>query len=142
MRLHRFFTALLVGAMLLVFGVVSAAERRVVLQISDDSRQRQTMVLNVAGNLLGHYGAGNVDVEIVAFGPGLNLLLRDNPAHERIDRLVREGGVRFTACGNTIANMTRQQGVAPELNGHAGTVGAGVVHIMDLVDQGYLLITP
>ena len=50
------------------------AEERIVLQISDPNPFKQTLVLNVASNLIKHYGQDKVDVEIVAFGPGLRLM--------------------------------------------------------------------
>jgi intracellular sulfur oxidation DsrE/DsrF family protein len=117
------------------------AEKHVVLQISDPNPFKQTLVLNVANNLLKHYGPDRVDVEIVAFGPGLRLLQSGNDNTSRIDGLAGQG-VRFSACENTIVNFTRNLGKPPELNSHAVRVAAGVVRIMDLVDQGYLLIKP
>jgi intracellular sulfur oxidation DsrE/DsrF family protein len=118
------------------------AERRVVLQISEDSVQRQTLVLNVANNLIRHYGPDKVDVEIVAFGPGLNMLVMGNPNDQRINSLALDNGVRFAACLNTFSNMTRTLGHEPELNANAVKVNAGVVRMMDLVDEGYVLIRP
>lgn len=47
------------------------AEEKIVLQISDADPSKQTLVLNVANNLIKHYGQDKVDVEIVAFGPRL-----------------------------------------------------------------------
>ena len=76
------------------------AEKKVVLQISDEDAAKQTLVLNVAGNLARHYGPDQVDVEIVAFGPGLRLLFADNPNAGRIDSLAEGSGVRFSACSN------------------------------------------
>jgi len=118
------------------------AEKRVVLQISEDSVQRQTLVLNVANNLVRHYGPDKVDVEIVAFGPGLNMLVKGNPNDQRINRLAQDNGVRFAACLNTFSNMTRTLGYEPELNANAVKVNAGVVHMIDLVAEGYTLIRP
>jgi ABC-type proline/glycine betaine transport system substrate-binding protein len=46
------------------------AEQKVVLQISDADPTKQTLVLNVASNLIKAYGPDKVDVEIVAFRPG------------------------------------------------------------------------
>lgn len=117
------------------------AEKRVVLQISDNDPFKQTLVLNVASNLIKHYGTDKVDVEIVAFGPGLRLLFKENSNVPRIQSLAQEG-VAFSACENTIAGMSRQLGHPPELNPTATPVSAGVVRIMDLVDQGYQLIKP
>ncbi len=117
------------------------AEKHVVLQISDPNPFKQTLVLNVANNLIKHYGQDKVDIEIVAFGPGLRLLLADNSNLSRIDGLSSQG-VRFSACSNTIKAFTRKLGKEPKLNPHSTRVSAGVVRIMDLVDQGYTLIKP
>lgn len=118
------------------------AQHRVVLQISDSDPFKQTLVLNVAGNVIKHYGPDAVDVEIVAFGPGLRLLLKDNSNQDRIEQLANDSGVRFSACENTVAAFTRMLDGEPELNPHATRVSAGVVRIMDLTSQGYTLIKP
>ena len=117
------------------------ADKRVVLQISDSDPFKQTLVLNVANNLIKHYGPDRVDVEIVAFGPGLRLLFAENTNKGRIGSLV-DNGVRFSACSNTIRNMGKALGHDPELNKHAVTVSAGVVRIIDLVNKDYILIKP
>ena len=118
------------------------ATHKVVLQISDGNPARQTLVLNVANNLIKHYGADKVDVEIVAFGPGLSLLFADNSNNGRIDSLADGHGVRFSACSNTIAAVTRMRGQEPALTPRATRVDAGVVQIMDLTADGYQLIKP
>ncbi len=118
------------------------AEKKIVLQISDQDAYKQTLVLNVASNLIKHYGPDKVDVEIVAFGPGLRLLFNDNSNQSRIDRLAEDSGVKFSACMNTMSKMTKVLGHEPKLNRDAKPVPAGVVRIIDLVDQGYILIKP
>lgn len=118
------------------------AEAKVVLQISDSDPFKQTLVLNVANNLIKHYGPDKVDIEIVAFGPGLPLVFANNANAQRISGLVNNG-VRFAACSNTMRNMTRVlYGEEPSLNQHAVRVNAGVVRIMDLVNNGYTLVKP
>ncbi|MGV6857371.1 MAG: DsrE family protein [bacterium] len=117
------------------------AEKKVVLQISDPNPFKQTLVLNVANNLIKHYGPDKVDIEIVAFGPGLRLLFADNANVSRIDGL-SSNGVRFAACSNTINNMGKKLGHPPELNPHSVKVAAGVVRILELTDDGYTLIKP
>ncbi|MDV3239734.1 MAG: hypothetical protein LOY58_12900 [Gammaproteobacteria bacterium] len=118
------------------------AEHKIVLQISDDDPAKQTLVLNVANNLVNHYGADKVDIEIVAFGPGLRLLFAENVNKDRIGALVEASGVRFSACENTVAAMTRALGEAPALNPQAIRVKAGIVRILDLTGQGYTLVKP
>lgn len=117
------------------------AEHKFVLQISDMDPSKQTLVLNVAGNILRHYGSDLADVEIVAFGPGLRLLFEDNNNSGRIDGLV-DSGVRFFACENTITNMSRIIGEPLKVNSHASSGKGGIVRIKELVDQGYLLVKP
>ena len=65
----------------------------------------------------------------------------DNGNKGRINGL-SENGVRFAACGNTMKKMTSQLGHQPKLNSQASVVPAGVVRIIELVDQGYTLIKP
>jgi intracellular sulfur oxidation DsrE/DsrF family protein len=117
------------------------AEQRVVLQISDNDPSKQTLVLNVASNLIKHYGQDKVDVEIVAFGPGLRLMFADNVNAGRIKGL-DGSGVRFAACGNTITKMTKLLGHEPKLGPHAVRVEGGAVRIIDLVKEGYTYLKP
>jgi intracellular sulfur oxidation DsrE/DsrF family protein len=117
------------------------AENKFVLQISDMDPSKQTLVLNVAGNILKHYGQDQADVEIVAFGPGLRLLFEGNSNSERIDGLV-DSGVRFFACQNTINNMSKIIGEPIKVNAHASSGKGGIVRIKELVDQGYMLAKP
>ena len=117
------------------------AEERIVLQISDPNPFKQTLVLNVASNLIKYYGQDKVAVEIVAFGPGLRLMFKENVNSSRINGLT-SSGVKFAACENTIAGMTKVLGHAPELHSSAVPVSAGVVRIIELENQGYKLIKP
>ena len=117
------------------------AEHKFVLQISDMDPSKQTLVLNVAGNILKAYGQDQTDVEIVAFGPGLRLLFEDNNNSGRIDGLV-SSGVRFFACENTINNMSKILGEPVKVNSHASSGKGGIVRIKELTDQGYLLVKP
>jgi intracellular sulfur oxidation DsrE/DsrF family protein len=117
------------------------AEHHIVLQISDADPSKQTLVLNVANNLIKAYGPDKVDVEIVAFGPGLRLLFAENVNSGRIDGL-NGSGVRFAGCGNTLKKMTELLGEEPELHAKSTQVSAGVVRIVELVDQGYTLVKP
>ncbi|MFV2061256.1 MAG: hypothetical protein ACC653_11285 [Gammaproteobacteria bacterium] len=119
----------------------SLAEKKIVLQISDPNPFKQTLVLNVANNLIKHYGQDEVDIEIVAFGPGLRLLFEENVNKGRISSLAGSG-VKFSACNNTIKNMAKKLGYEPAINSKAVRVSAGVVRIIDLEDKGYVLIKP
>ncbi len=115
--------------------------KKVVLQISDPNPFKQTLVLNVANNIIKYYGSDKVEVEIVAFGPGLRLLMDGNSNTGRIQSL-SDTGVRFSACSNTMKAFAKKLGETPKLNANAEVVDAGVVRIIDLVSQGYILVKP
>jgi len=117
------------------------AEQRFLLQISDPDPSKQTLVLNVANNLVNHYGPDKVDVEVVAFGPGLRLLLADNENSARIQGLVLNG-VKFAACANTLQNFSKELGYRPEIHKDAKLVPAGIVEIGERVKAGFTLVKP
>jgi intracellular sulfur oxidation DsrE/DsrF family protein len=142
-------SALLVALAMTIGGMHSAvaedkpfAEKKIVLQISDPNPFKQTLVLNVANNLLREYGADKVAIEIVAFGPGLRLLFADNANTSRIQGL-SASGVEFRGCSNTKKNMAKKLGYEPAINPIAKVEGPGVVRIVKLVtEDGYTLVKP
>jgi len=96
----------------------------------------------VANNLIKHYGGPDmIDVEIIAFGPGIELLFADNSRGARIDSLA-VSGVRFVACMNTVDTLERLTGKRPVLTEHAIPVQTGVAHIVERVGEGYVLVRP
>jgi len=119
----------------------SLAEYKYVLHISDMDAEKQTLILNNASNLLDAYPPGAVDIEVVAYGPGLRMMFADNENAKRLDSL-SQSGVRFAACGNTLKGMTKLLGEEPKLNKVATVVPGGIVRIGELVKQGYIYIKP
>jgi intracellular sulfur oxidation DsrE/DsrF family protein len=116
------------------------AEKHVILQLSDQAAE--TVVLDTANNLIKNYGGPDmIDIEIVTFGKGVRLMFADSPYQVRIASLI-ENGVRFYVCKNTLDTMERKQGSRPDINPAAISVQAGVAHIIDRVDEGYILIRP
>lgn len=80
-------------------------------------------------------------IEVVTFGPGINLLRSDSPNRKLVDSLVSQG-VRFDVCMNTVDTITRKTGRAPQLNPNAQPVEAGVAQILALTEKGYTLVRP
>ncbi|MGD8635928.1 MAG: hypothetical protein PVI48_05620 [Gammaproteobacteria bacterium] len=118
------------------------AEAFIVLQLSDQDPLKQDAVLDVANNLIKHYGSPDiVDIEIIAFGPGMRLLIEGNTREARIASLV-ESGVRFIGCMNTVDTMERKTGKRPALNEHTIPVQTGVAHVVERARQGYVLVRP
>lgn len=117
------------------------ADYKYVLHISDMDPSKQELILNNAANLLEAYPPGQVEVEIVAYGPGLRLMFAENTNAQRVDSL-SQSGVKFAACGNTLKGMTKLLGKEPKLNPTAKVVPGGIVRIGELVKQGYIYIKP
>lgn len=118
------------------------AEARIVLQLADGEATEQAQVLNVANNLIKHYGGPDfVDIEIVAYGPGLSLLFVGNENESRIASLLANG-VRFVGCMNTADTIERQTGERPDLITETIPVQTGVAHIVERVQQGFVVIRP
>jgi len=117
------------------------ADYKYVLQLSDMDPSKQELILNNAANLLAAYPPGQVEVEIVAYGPGLRLLFAENMHAQRIDSL-SQSGVKFSACGNTLKAMSKMLGEEPKLSPVAKMTPAGIVRIGELVKQGYIYIKP
>lgn len=121
--------------------VSAFAEHRLALQLSERDPHRQYLVLSVANNVLKAYGPDTVAIEVVAFGPGIDLLRQESPHRIGVDSLVAQG-VRFDVCMNTVETIARETGRRPAINPHAIPVEAGVVHLMTLAESGYTLVRP
>jgi intracellular sulfur oxidation DsrE/DsrF family protein len=117
------------------------AEHRIVLQISDNDPRKQNLVVSVANNLLKLYGPDKVAIEVVAFGPGIDLLNPDNTNRKRVESLVAQG-VRFDVCLNTVDTIERETGKRPEFIAAATPVQVGVGQILALTENGYTLVRP
>jgi intracellular sulfur oxidation DsrE/DsrF family protein len=117
------------------------AEHHLVLQLSDRDPGKEALVISVAYNLLKAYGPDKIAIEVVAFGPGIDLLRAGNPNRARVDSLISQG-VQFDVCMNTIDTIERETGKKVELNSKAVHVQVGVGRILALVEKGYTLVRP
>ena len=132
-------------ALLLVVGAApaqaqhpGASKSKVVMQVSDGDAAKWNLALNNAKNLQADLGAGNVDIEIVAYGPGIGMLKADSPVGGRVDEALASG-VKVVACENT---MRGQRLTKPDMLPNVGYVAAGVVEIMQKQQQGWAYIRP
>ena len=114
------------------------AEHFVVFHISSGDAFAQKLVLNNAQNMMKHYGPDKIAIEVVAYGPGLRTLFKENVYAPRIKSLASEGIV-FSACANTMRAMGRKDS---GLNKVAHVVPGGVVRIMELQEAGWSYIRP
>jgi uncharacterized protein len=117
------------------------AEHFIALQLSDSDPKKQRLILSVASNLQKAYGQDKVAIEVVAFGPGIDLLREGSENRSLVDSLVTQG-VRFDVCGNTLDTIERETGQRPKINPHAIEVQVGVGQLLTLSESGYTIVRP
>ena len=131
----------------LAFGPAAAMEKhKLALQISDATPDKMNAVLNVAANVSKYYSdkGDEVEIEIVTFNAGLNMLRTDkSPVLERL-KSFKQGmpNVAFMACQVTIDSVTRHEGKEPPLVDNAGRVPSGVVTLIELAEKGWTIVRP
>ncbi|TDY01716.1 DsrE family protein [Thiohalophilus thiocyanatoxydans] len=117
------------------------ADHKVIIQVSTDDPRTQKIALNNAANLQKAYGMDNVDVQIVAYGPGLGLLSKNGDNADRVESMAMQN-INFNACSNTMAKIESKKGKKPALAKGVEVVPGGVARIVELQEQGYAYIRP
>ena len=117
------------------------AEHRLALQLSDNDPKKEGLIISIANNLLKAYDPDKIAIEVVTFGPGIDLLRDTNEYRSLVDSLVTQG-VRFDVCGNTLDTIERETGKRPAINPLAIEVQVGVEQILKLTESGYTLVRP
>jgi uncharacterized protein len=126
----------------------AAKPHRIAIQVDQNDPALFNLILNNVSNVTEHYNSKGeeVQIEVVAYGPGLNMLREDkSPVKDRIKR-IGEGSfpskVGFSACGNTMQAMEKAEGHPVPIITQASVVPAGVVRLSELQEQGWSYIRP
>jgi intracellular sulfur oxidation DsrE/DsrF family protein len=119
---------------------------RVAIHVNQNDPQVMNMALNNAVNTQNYYDSVGDDViiEIVTYGPGLNMLVAGkSPVAQRIAALSLEmDNISFSACGNTHSAMSKKAGAEVVLLDEAKLVPSGVVRLIELQEQGFAYVRP
>jgi uncharacterized protein len=138
------FLALAFGITLGIAGCATALQKtaatktRVVFQVSDNDAGKWNLALNNAKNVQQELGADKVEIEIVAYGPGIGMLKADATTSNRVDDATKSG-IKIVACENT---MNNQKLTKADMNANISYVPAGVVELMRLHSEGWAYIRP
>ena len=116
----------------------TAARTKVVVQVSDADPAKWNLALNNVRNVQADLGAGNVDIEVVAYGPGIGMLLAGSAVSPRVEEALA-AGVKVVACENT---MKGQKLARKDMADGIGYVQAGVVELIQKQQQGYAYLRP
>ena len=123
---------------LLTFSAFGQQKQRVVIQVSDGDPAKWGLALNNARNVQEDLGKDKVQIEIVAYGPGLGMLKADSKVADRLAGAL-DDSVGLIACENTMTNTKVSRS---EMYGGIAYVKAGVTHIMKRQQEGWAYIRP
>ncbi len=116
----------------------SPRKRGLVLQVSDAEVKRWVLAISNARNVQDALGRAQVDIDLVAYGPGIDMLKWDSTVNADIDDLVVRG-VRVVACENT---MIGQKLARDDMHPKAVFVKTGLLAIMERQEQGWSYVRP
>lgn len=110
----------------------------VVIQVSKDDPVEWATAINNARNVRKAYQDHALDVEIVAYGPGLSMLRNNSPVSEGLEEAQKDG-VKLLACANTMraTHITRQ-----DLHWLVDVVPAGIIEVLQKQSEGYAYLRP
>ena len=130
------------------FAADKAKPHRVAIHVDQNDAAVMNMALNNASHVIEYYRdkGEDVQVEIVAYGPGLHMLRDDtSPVKERLKQLKDvsfPNDIKFAACNNTKQGMEKREGHPIPIVPQATIVPSGVIELMELQEQGWSYVRP
>jgi intracellular sulfur oxidation DsrE/DsrF family protein len=121
---------------------------RVTIQVDQNDPAVMNLALNNVTNIVDQYKAKgeDVQVELVAYGPGLHMLRDDtSPVKDRlkqISALSFPSQIKFSACNNTKQGMEKAEGHPITIVSQASLVPSGAVRLMELQEDGWSYLKP
>ncbi|TCS64299.1 DsrE family protein [Varunaivibrio sulfuroxidans] len=112
--------------------------RRIVLGVDTKDVARLNNILYNTVNLQKNYGQDNVEIAIIAYGPGVRMLLKGSPVAERVRSLMMYG-VKFIACQNTMDTLHKTKA---DLIDGVSVVRSGLAEIVERRLKGWVDIKP
>lgn len=133
-----------------VTGVVAADNKshKVAIQVDQNDPAIMNLALNNAANIMEYYKAKGEDVqiEVVAYGPGLHMFRDDtSPVKDRLRQMTEfsfPSSIKFAACNNTKEGMEKREGHAIAIVPQANLVPSGAVRLMELQEDGWSYLKP
>lgn len=111
---------------------------RIVMQVTDGEPARWVLALSNARNVQAELGKGNVDIEIVVYGPAIDMLKMESVVGPNVAEALA-AGVKVVACENTmIGQHLEREDMLPGID----YVKTGLVRLMRRQQEGYVYIRP
>jgi uncharacterized protein len=112
--------------------------QRVIFQVSDGDKARWNLALSNVRNVLADLGKGNVEIELVAYGPGVAMLKAESAVADWLANAL-DSNVTLIACENT---MQTEKLSRDDMYGGVSFVQTGVSHIMQRQREGWAYVRP
>lgn len=141
--IRRSFIQSAIAALALAAGAISVAAAQpakegIVIQVSDGDPKTWNQALNVVRNIQAARGKDNVQIEVVVFGNGIDLLKFDSPLVNRVDETLA-AGIDVVMCENT---MRGRKVTRKDMHPKIGYVEGGIIEILDRHKQGWAIVRP
>jgi uncharacterized protein len=114
------------------------AKQRVIFQVSDNDPEKWKLALSNALNVQMDLGKNNVEIEIMAYGPGLPMLGAESKVADRLAQAL-DNNVALIACENTMQTTKVSR---DDMYYGIKYVQAGVTHLMKRQQEGWAYIRP
>jgi hypothetical protein len=113
--------------------------RKIVMSLSERDPARMNEIIGNVGNIQKFYGADNVRIVLVVYGPGIHAVLKDeSPVRARIEGLLAID-VTVEACGATLQSLRK---TASDLIDGIAVVPNGLPEIVERQVSGYYYVRP
>jgi uncharacterized protein len=112
------------------------SKHKVVIQVSTKDTAEWSGLINNISNLKTGWG-NDVEIEVVAHGPGIDLIRKSKTNKEAAISGFKEQGVVFLGCENT---MKRKNIPASDIIAAAGTVPMGIGEVIMKQEKGWSYI--
>ena len=142
-------TLALITSTLLAGGVAASAHAeqgaanakgkyQIVIQVTENNPQTWNLALNNAFAFQRNVGKGNSEIEIVAIGPGLNMLKSESKVTDRIGQAL-DKSIDVVACGETMHAMKLTKN---DLIGGVRVVPGGLIELANKQREGWIYYRP
>jgi len=115
----------------------AAPKHRVVFQLTEPQGAAWDMLIGHVQNMRAAFAKDGSEVEVVFFGPGLDMLLKKNTAQEAQLKKLAESGVTLSACQNA---MRFYKVTTEDLFPFASQVDSGVAELARRQEAGWAYI--
>ena len=109
-----------------------------VIQMTDGDPAKWNQALNNAQEAQQVLGKENVNIEIVTFGPGINMYKKESVVGPRLEQ-AQQNGVKLYACGNTMKALKINK---EDLHPSVDIVKAGLIEVANKQQEGYAYVKP